>query len=232
MKPLDLSSLSQSVKALSGPTMIKAAMRTFPGRVALVSSFGTESCVLLHLAAEIDASIPVIFLDTGKLFTATVEYKETLTAFLGLTNVQSVKPELTDLAAEDPSGALWLDNPDRCCEIRKIWPLARVLDGFDAWITGRKSFQTHDRHHADRVEIQEDRLVISPLLSWSNDDLRAYMQEHNLPRHPLERAGFPSVGCFTCTSPVHGQKDYRSGRWQGRTKAECGIHRSPAFGSA
>lgn len=210
---------------LSGMDMISHVLDAYGDRVALVSSFGAESAVLLHMAAQVSKDTQIIFLDTGKLFALTYEYQANLIAHLGLTNVRTIHPEAADIQADDQSGGLWRHNPDRCCAIRKTWPLARALDGVDAWITGRKKFQNTDRERASAVQIQDDRLVLSPLLSWARSDLDAYFETQNLPRHPLVGQGYPSIGCFTCTKPVEAGEDQRAGRWQGQAKTECGIHR-------
>lgn len=216
--------MRRGLSAFSGREMIDVALRAMPGRVVLVSSFGTESAVLLHLAAQIDTAIPILFLDTEKLFQPTHDYQKKLVRHLGLTNVRTIQPEQAEVAQADSSGTLWRDNPDQCCKVRKAWPLARALEGFDAWITGRKSFQNADRKQAQAAEVQDGRLVLSPLLSWSKYDLDDYFELHALPRHPLESMGYPSVGCTTCTSQVKAGEEGRAGRWRGSAKTECGIH--------
>lgn len=211
----------------AGRDLMASAIEMFPDQVALVSSFGTESAVLLHMAAGIDRNIPVVFLDTGKLFGPTRTYQKDLAEHLGLTNVHQVQPNSETLQQDDKSGALWSTDPDKCCAIRKVQPLSAALNGFKAWVTGRKRFQNIERTRAKTVEIQDDRLVLSPLLGWSKADLDSYFETHALPRHPLEKEGYLSVGCYTCTSVVASGEDARAGRWRGRQKTECGIHRAP-----
>lgn len=217
--------MRQGLSHFSGRDMIDVAIRSMPKRVALVSSFGTESAVLLHLAAQVDRSVPVIFLDTGKLFRPTLDYQKRLTTFLGLTNVRTIHPEPEDVEKRDGDGVLWQRDANQCCEIRKAWPLAKALEGFVAWVTGRKGFQNHDRKNAQAAEVLDGRLVLSPLLAWSKADLDDYFDLYELPRHPLESMGYASVGCTTCTTPVENGEDPRSGRWRGTAKTECGIHR-------
>lgn len=217
---------------LSGADMISHALDSYRDRLALVSSFGAESAVLLHMAAQVSKDIPVIFLDTGKLFAMTHDYQADLTSRLGLTNIRTIHPETEDIKAEDRSGALWREDPDRCCTIRKTWPLNRALNGFDAWVSGRKKFQNTDRKQASGAQIQDGRLVLSPLLNWPKSELAAYFETHDLPPHPLVREGYPSIGCFTCTMPVEAGEDQRAGRWQGKAKTECGIHRPPLTSAA
>lgn len=201
-----------------------AAGELFPGSIALVSSFGAESAVLLQLVSDIDRDLPVIFLDTGRLFAETFEYRTMLIERLGLTDVRTVTPDPERLAAEDPHRALWMTKPDLCCHIRKTEPLARALTGFDAWITGRKRFQNRDRSGLAVFEADGDRVKINPLAHWSAADLKAYAASHELPPHPLVAKGYLSIGCVPCTSRVQPGEDPRAGRWRGFEKTECGIH--------
>jgi len=194
------------------------------GRVAVVSSFGTESAVLLHLVAQADPTVPVIFVDTLKMFQETLDYREELTERFGLVNSSVVQPDPAVLAEKDASGLRWSYDPDGCCEIRKVEPLKRAKRGLDSWISGRKAFQSITRQNLPRFEIEDGRLKINPLGDWTKDDLEAYFEAHDLPRHPLEAQGFLSVGCEPCTSPVAAGEDPRAGRWRGWDKTECGIH--------
>ena len=200
----------------------------FPGRIALVSSFGAESAVLLHLAAQAAPEVPVIFLDTGKLFGETKRYRDQLVARLGLTDVRSVTPEAPELDSEDADGLLFKRDPNRCCFLRKVLPLERALDGFDAWITGRKAFQGGSRSGLPLFEPDPagggQRIKINPLANWSQDRIQAYFEDHDLPKHPLEADGFLSIGCMPCTERVLPGEDTRAGRWRGLGKTECGIH--------
>jgi phosphoadenosine phosphosulfate reductase len=198
--------------------------REFPGRVALVASFGAESAVLLHLVASVDPSLPVIFIDTGKIFGSTHRYRDELVERLGLTDVRIARPDPAVLTTQDIDGALWLREPDQCCAIRKVAPLARALSGFDAWISGRKRYQGGKRTDLPLVEADGRRLKINPLAGWSKEDVTAYRELHELPEHPLVADGFRSIGCMPCTDRVAEGEDERSGRWRGRDKTECGIH--------
>lgn len=200
----------------------------FPGEIALVSSFGAESAVLLHMAAEVDRAIPVLFIDTGRLFPETLAYRDTLIERLGLTDVRSAGPDAGAMEAADPYGALFSIDPDRCCHLRKVEPLALALQPFKAWITGRKRFQASTRAALSVFEADETHIKVSPLASWGAGELAAYLREHDLPRHPLVAKGYPSIGCAPCTSPVAEGEDPRAGRWRGQAKTECGIHVSAA----
>ena len=198
------------------------------GDVAVVSSFGAESAVLLHLVALIDPATPVLFLETGKHFPETLAYRDQLVERLGLTDLRNLIPDPALLAAKDESGLRWSYDPDGCCDIRKVQPLAKALLGFDATITGRKGFQSATRAGLPRFEIDktdaQGRLKVNPLADWNSDRLAAYIAENELPPHPLVAEGYPSIGCSPCTSKVAPGEDPRSGRWRGWDKTECGIH--------
>jgi phosphoadenosine phosphosulfate reductase len=204
----------------------------FKGKTALVSSFGADSAVLLHMAADLDKNLPVIFIDTRVLFPETLAYRDELVALLGLTNVTTIWPRSDQLAREDPEDFLWAANPDRCCEIRKVLPLAEALQGYDAWISGRKRFQALSRDNLALFESEGGRIKINPLAHWTARSVLGYLETHALPRHPLVAKNYPSIGCIPCTSPVRPGEDARAGRWRGRHKVECGLHTLPFYAGA
>jgi phosphoadenosine phosphosulfate reductase len=194
------------------------------GDVAVVSSFGAESAVLLHLIASIDPTVPVLFLETGKHFPETITYREELREILGLTDLRILRPDVALLAQRDGTGLRWSYDPDGCCEIRKVLPLKAALAPFDAQFSGRKAFQSSTRSALPRFEIEDGRLKVNPLADWDKARLDAYAAEHGLPAHPLVEQGYPSIGCSPCTTKVAPGEDPRSGRWKGWDKVECGIH--------
>ncbi len=195
------------------------------GQVALVSSFGAESVVLLHMVSRVAPGLPVLFIDTQMLFPETLAYQQKVAERLSLTNVQVITASEAEIAAHDPEGTLHKVNPDACCDFRKTVPLERVLSGYDAWITGRKRFQNGQRAALEFFEPEPpSRLRVNPLAHWRPEDVQDYMVENRLPRHPLVAKGYPSIGCAPCTSPVKPGEDPRSGRWRGQEKSECGIH--------
>jgi phosphoadenosine phosphosulfate reductase len=207
-----------------------ALAESFPGRTAVVSSFGTESAVLLHLVAEIDPNTPVLFINTGKLFGETLRYRDRLQRELGLSDVRAIGPNGRELAAADPEESLWSRNPDTCCTLRKVAPLRRALAGFDALVTGRKRFQTGARSQMEPVELFEGRFRFNPLTDWGPAQINAHMIRHNLPAHPLTEDGYLSIGCQPCTRRVRPGEGIRDGRWAGLDKEECGIHFSTDIG--
>ncbi|WP_136635037.1 phosphoadenylyl-sulfate reductase [Pseudooceanicola onchidii] len=195
------------------------------GRIALVSSFGAESVVLLHLVAMVDPSTPVLFIDTQMLFQETLDYQHELAERLHLRDLRVVRANPLELAKEDPDDTLHQFNTDACCDLRKTRPLQKALDQFDGWITGRKRFQSSTRSALEFFEADgPHRIKVNPLAHWMPDDVRAYMEENRLPKHPLVARGYPSIGCAPCTSPVAPGEDPRAGRWRGEDKNECGIH--------
>ena len=195
------------------------------GQVALVSSFGAESVVLLHLVAVIAPETPVIFVDTRMLFQETLDYQRELAEKLPLCDIRTIRARKTRTDFEDPDGTLHQFSTDACCNVRKVEPLERALSGFDGWISGRKRFQNADRGTIDFFENEGDfRIKVNPLAHWGREDLEDYIVNNNLPRHPLVAKGYPSIGCAPCTSPVKPGEDPRAGRWRGSAKTECGIH--------
>jgi phosphoadenosine phosphosulfate reductase len=224
----DLPSAQQLDRALrnASPADVVAAALEAAGRehLAVVSSFGTESAALLKVMADVDAAIPVIFLDTGWLFEETLAYRDTLIATLGLRDVRSIQPLEQALSREDPDRELWFSDPDACCRIRKVEPLARALAPFGAWINGRKRFQGGARAVIPVVEDDGARLKFNPFANVSRDEIAAIYTQAKLPPHPLVATGYLSVGCMPCTSRTSPDEDARAGRWRGRPKTECGIH--------
>lgn len=206
----------------------------FTAQIALTSSFGADAAVLIALVAEIDPATPILFLDTEKHFQETIDYVEGLKQLLGLTNVIFLKPDPAMVGRLDKDGTLWSAQPNRCCWMRKVEPLERYLElhPIRALITGRKRYQTRDRHDMDTIELDETgRFKINPLASWAKEDISREFEKRALPQHPLVGKGYLSIGCFTCTSKVEAGADERSGRWAhtaefpgGEQKTECGLH--------
>ena len=204
--------------------LIASVLKDYKGRVALVSSFGAESSVLLHMVARIDPATPVIFLDTGKLFGETLDYRNSLVELLGLSDVRTFHPAPSDLAATDPDGTLNTRDTDACCHIRKTLPLEQALKDFDAVLSGRKRFHGGERAVLNHVSAADGRLKVEPLASFSAFDLKNYMTAHDLPAHPLVGRGYRSIGCEPCTMQGGTDENPRAGRWAGTAKTECGIH--------
>lgn len=205
--------------------IVRAALRLV-GReqLASVSSFGIESAAFLKVIADVDPTIPVLFLDTGHMFEETLAYKDELVMALGLRDVRVIRPSARDLRRTDPENELWMSDPDACCRIRKVQPLAEVLVPFGAWLNGRQRFQGGVRAAIPVVEQDGARLKFNPLAYASREDLAEIYARAKLPVHPLLAKGFSSVGCIPCTTRTGANEDARAGRWRGHGKTECGIH--------
>lgn len=203
--------------------VLRAVASEFAGRIALLSSFGAEAAVPLHLLSQVAPATPVLFLETQRHFGQTAGYRDALVRRLGLTDLRILTPDAAAAEALDARGDLWRSDPDACCGLRKVDPLAAALPEFDLLITGRK------RHHgADRValplfETIDGLLRLNLLAEWSEADVADHLARHDLPRHPLVEQGFASIGCWPCTRPSEAG---RTGRWAGQAKTECGIHLS------
>ncbi len=200
--------------------------KRFCEKIAVVTSFGADSAVLLHLVSQISKNTPVIFLETGKHFAQTLSYRDRLTEKLGLTDVRSHVPNSNDLSKLDPDGSLWTVDPDQCCHFRKVLPLVKALKDFDVWITGRKKFQSIERSKLELIETDGSHIKVNPLAFWTEDDVSNYIDRYHLPLHPLVPDGYPSIGCAPCTRPVETGQSNRSGRWADTEKTECGIHKA------
>ncbi len=221
---LSVVALNARYKGAPPEDILHAALRFYAGGIAVVSSFGAESAVLLHMLSEINPHAPVLLLDTEMLFPQTLAYQEELTSWLGLTDVRRISQSRRELKRRDPYGALHLTQPDACCAMRKVEPLERALSHFTASISGRKRFQSGTRVAMRHFERDGARIRINPLAGWAPADIAAHMAQHNLPRHPLVSDGYPSIGCMPCTTKVEQGEDARAGRWRGSEKTECGIH--------
>lgn len=205
--------------------LIKAMVRdVFPDQIAVVSSFGAESAVLLHLLSQVDKNVPILFVDTKKHFGETKKYRDDLAKELGLTDVRSIHLDPEREREVDPKGTLFMRDPDLCCAIRKTGPLNAALQGFNAWISGRKRFQAASRADIPVFETEEGRIKVNPLADWTPADLTDYAKKHGLLSHPLVKEGYLSIGCMPCTDRVKAGEDARAGRWRGVAKIECGIH--------
>lgn len=205
---------------------LRFALSGAAGRIAMVSSFGAESAVLLHLVAGVAPDTPVLFIDTLMLFPETLAYQRALSETLGLTDVRIIRPNRRTVLEADSNATLHRSDPDACCHVRKTQPLRGALQEFDGWITGRKRFQGGARAALEMFESDSEtgHLKINPIASWDVQDIAAYMTDHDLPRHPLVERGYPSIGCMPCTAPVAPGESPRAGRWCGQDKTECGIH--------
>lgn len=212
-------------RGLEGEALVASLHSDFGNRLALVSSFGSESVVLLHMVACVDQAMPVIFLDTGKHFWQTGYYRSKIVDLLGLKDVRIIRPNADDVARLDPKGSLSGIDPDACCDIRKVRPLEGALEGFDAVLSGRKRY--HGASRGDLVSVSRDgkgRVKGEPLAGYDARAIADYLKRHDLPTHPLVEQGYFSIGCADCTKAGGSADDPRAGRWAGHGKTECGIH--------
>ncbi|MFT7309901.1 MAG: phosphoadenosine phosphosulfate reductase [Paracoccaceae bacterium] len=220
-----ITDLRKTLHGLDAPEILRVSLgSSATGRMAVVSSFGADSVVLLHMLAQIDPATVVLFVDTQMLFPETLAYQQDVARALGLLNVRQIRARPQNLHRGDPDDALHKTDTDACCDLRKTAPLEQALAGFDSWITGRKRFQSDTRAALEVVETEQGRIKINPLAGWQATDLLDYIAAHDLPRNPLVAKGFPSIGCAPCTSAVRVGEPSRAGRWRGHEKHECGIH--------
>ena len=203
----------------------------FGQRAAIGTSFQGAGLVMMHLAKERGLQFPVFTLDTGLLFSETVELKRRLEDFFGY-SIESLEPDLTveqQAAAHGPE--LWAREPDLCCTMRKVLPLQSKLGELDCWITGLRRQQSDTRSKIGVVElyvfdatIGRDIVKLNPMANWTREDVWDYIKRHKIPYNPLQDAGYRSIGCWPCTRKTATGENERAGRWTGFNKAECGIH--------
>jgi len=226
----ELKALSDSFEGKRPQEVLGYALeRHFP-KIILACSFGAEDVALLDMIHRINPRVPLFYLDTDFLFPETYALRDRIVAKYGLAPQQVIqmKSQLTpDAQAAQYGAALWLRDPDRCCHLRKVEPLTRVLAGYEAWITGIRRDQAPTRATAGLVEWDHKFGLIkfNPLAAWSNRDVWAHIRAHDVPYNPLHERGFPSIGCTHCTAPVLPGEDPRSGRWRNFQKTECGLHK-------
>ena len=202
---------------------------TYGDAAGISCSFGGPGgLVLLHMAYSEGLRIPVLFVDTGFLFPETYALKERLEREWSL-RIRTAFPSLTPEEQSERFGDnLWLTDPDLCCRLRKVDPMARLLEGVDCWVTALRRDQSPSRAGMKRFEVHVTEtgttiLKVNPLIDWTRKDVWSYIVEHNVPYNPLLDRGYGSLGCTHCTAKsLNG--DERSGRWPGMPKTECGLH--------
>ena len=212
-------------RTLDGLALVRAVLGQGHNlKVAVTSSFGAESAVLLDMVAQANPDAPILFVDTGKLFSETLEYRDTLIEHLRLTNVQTLRAPDVLVENSDADGTLFQNDPDACCHVRKVMPYAQACADFDVLISGRKRHHGDLRSTLDTAEHAGPHIKVNPLAHYSAADIEAAFEDRNLPRHPLVSAGYGSIGCAPCTHKACASKGARAGRWTGHKKTECGIH--------
>lgn len=216
--------LKEAYGHLAAADLLAAVAAEFPGRIAVASSFGSESAVMLALVAQVDKAMPILFLETGMLFPETLAYVDSLAALLGLTAIRRLRPDEALRRQADPEGELWISDPDKCCYVRKVHPFRVALRGYDCWVSGLKRAHGGARGDVEAIELEEGQIKLNPLWNWSGEDIERAFVDWDLPCHPLVGRGYRSIGCVPCTRISRPGEGARDGRWDGRGKTECGIH--------
>jgi thioredoxin-dependent adenylylsulfate APS reductase len=198
----------------------------FAPRITFATGFGPEGCILVDVVARHRLPIDLFTLDTGLLFPETYALWRRLEDRYGL-RIRAVRPAQTvEQQAASEGDRLWAREPDRCCELRKVRPLRQALAGFAAWVTAIRRDQTPERATVRVVEHDPrfSLFKLNPLASWTSAEVWEYVRANDVPVNTLHARGYPSIGCWPCTTPVAAGEDPRAGRWRGRTKTECGLH--------
>lgn len=222
----DLEALNQQLEALSLTEFLRWSLDTFGDKIAHVTSFGPSGVVILDHLLRIKPNARVITLDTQFLFGETYELWQSIERRYAI-GIEVIRPKATPEEQERLYGPnLWELEPDVCCDLRKVQPLAGVLKGLDGWYTGIRRDQAGQRAHAQLVswDLRYGLFKLNPLANWTKQQVWKYIRDHDVPYNPLHDQGYTSIGCTHCTRPPANGDDERSGRWAGRQKTECGLH--------
>src|SRR5262245_21881880 len=221
----EIAAASSRLADRSPQEILRWAVETFHPRLTMATAFGAEGCCLIHMLADIEPGVRIFNLETGYQFPETLELRERLRTRYGI-EVEYVRPELTvEEYEKEHGGPLYRIRPDQCCHDRKILPLRKAIEGYEAWISAIRRDQTEHRAKADVVQwdAKFQLVKINPLLGWTKSDVWRFVLDNQIPYNPLHDQGYPSIGCWPCTAPANGSDD-RSGRWAGSGKKECGLH--------
>lgn len=223
---MDLAEVSRKLNDARPQEILRWAVEAYGDKLTMATAFGPEGCIILHMLSEIDPKVRVFNLDTGYQFAETLELRERIAARYGI-EVEYVRSAVSvpDYEASH-GGPIYGSDPDRCCRDRKILPLQRGVEGYDAWISAIRADQSTHRARADVVgwDAKFGLVKINPLLKWTKRDVWAFVVANDVPYNPLHDQGYPSIGCWPCTKPVNQGDDERAGRWAGQAKTECGLH--------
>ena len=231
----ELDVLNSSLEGLSLTDFLRWSLDTFGEKIAHVTSFGPSGVVILDHLLRIKPNARVITLDTQFLFEETYDLWQNIERRYAI-RIEVIRPKLSPAEQERQHGAnLWELEPDACCSIRKVQPLAGALDGLDGWYTGIRRDQAGQRSSTQLVawDLRYNLFKLSPLASWSKQQVWSYIRDNDVPYNRLHDQGYSSIGCTHCTRPPANVNDERSGRWMGKQKTECGLHwAQPAQGGA
>ena len=219
-----ISDFNKECQELTPEEILKFSIKKFGNKITYICSFGTESAIILHMISKIDKKFPIFLLNTHFLFPETIAYKNKLLKKLRLTNCLDIFPDELLIKQEDPKNSLWMNNTDRCCEIRKVKPLDKILKNYSSWISGRKSYHQGERIDLKPFELLNKKIVVNPLINIKKKAADNYFEANDLPAHPLLKKGYLSIGCIHCTFKTTDKSNMRSGRWKNTIKTECGIH--------
>lgn len=230
---IDIVAANEHLKDLDPFKRLKWCMQMLPGKLCITSSFGIQAAIMAHVVSEVDNSLPILFINTGYHFSATLAYKDYLAKRLNL-NIIEIKPELTRMEFEAQHNFACENNHNLCCKYNKQIPLMQALRDYKCWVTGIRRGQTQERNEIEYIKLENPETglyKVSPIADYDDTMVKLHYQLYNLPEHPLARKGYTSVGCDECTKKALPGQGGRSGRWAGKAKKECGIHQMFSDGS-
>jgi phosphoadenosine phosphosulfate reductase len=223
---VDWTEVNERLQGVAPQKILSWAVETFFPRLTMATAFGPEGCVILHMLAEIEPRVRVFNLDTGYQFAETLALRDQIAERYGI-EVELVRPDTTVAEYEaQHGGPVYKAEPDQCCHDRKLVPLRRAVNGYEAWVSAIRADQSAHRAQASVVgwDHKFGLVKINPLLRWTKRDVWAFLVTNHVPYNPLHDQGYPSIGCWPCTRAVDAGQDERAGRWAGQAKTECGLH--------
>lgn len=218
---------AEEFETKSPQALLDWAVQRFP-RITLACSFGAEDVALVDMLYKLHPNVDIFYLDTDFHFQETYETRDRIMEKYPNIQLVQVSPKLTpEEQAQQYGDQLWANDPNACCNIRKVEPLTNILGQYEAWITGIRRDQAPTRANAKKVEYDQrfGLVKFNPLANWTSEDVWQYIQQHDVIYNPLHDLDYPSIGCHYCTRPVKVGEDPRAGRWSGNDKTECGLHK-------
>lgn len=218
---------AEEFETKSPQALLDWAVQRFPS-ITLACSFGAEDVALVDMLYKLHPNVDIFYLDTDFHFQETYETRDRIMEKYPNIQLVQVSPKLTpEEQAQQYGDQLWANDPNACCNIRKVEPLTNILGQYEAWITGIRRDQAPTRANAKKVEYDQrfGLVKFNPLANWTSEDVWQYIQQHDVIYNPLHDLDYPSIGCHYCTRPVKVGEDPRAGRWSGNDKTECGLHK-------
>ena len=224
--PFEIETLQAELQNAYPQEILRRTVELFGDELVVVTSFQPTGIVTLHMLQEIAPDLPIMTVDTGLLFDETYQLMDQLEQAWGLNLIRVHPSQTVTEQAQTHGKALWLDEPNKCCDLRKVVPLKNALNGYQAWVSGVRRDQSSTRAETPIIswDKRNEKIKLCPFATWTESMIWTYIHAYELPYNALHTQGYTSIGCFPCTQAVKEGEDLRAGRWVNHAKTECGIH--------